>query len=156
LIWRNTHPYVLVDRHEDITDPNRVDEDENCERSIVLYGYVRGTHLKPTMKVHLIGVGDFEMGSIRLLDDPLPAGKRDEEHKVRGPILFCFDRRTQTDGQLTSCISLREQTLKKKDALLFAPLSNVGAVSFDEDAVYIDIAKVNYTKKENLALTRRR
>ena len=45
-----------------------------------------------------------------------------------------------------------KQTLKKKDSLLFAPLSNVGAVSFDKDAVYIDIGRANYTKKENLAL----
>jgi ribosome biogenesis protein BMS1 len=45
--------------------------------------------------------------------------------------------------------------LKKKDALLFAPLSNVGAVSFDKDAVYIDIGRVNYTKKENLDISAR-
>jgi ribosome biogenesis protein BMS1 len=42
------------------------------------------------------------------------------------------------------------KTLKKKDSLLFAPLSNVGAVSFDKDAIYIDIGRVNYTKKEDL------
>jgi ribosome biogenesis protein BMS1 len=46
---------------------------------------------------------------------------------------------------------LSTQSLKKKDSLLFAPLSNVGAVSFDKDAVYIDIGNANYTKKENLA-----
>jgi ribosome biogenesis protein BMS1 len=40
--------------------------------------------------------------------------------------------------------------LKKKDSLLFAPSSNVGAVSFDKDAVYIDIGRANYTKKEDL------
>jgi ribosome biogenesis protein BMS1 len=45
--------------------------------------------------------------------------------------------------------------LKTKDALLFAPLSNVGAVSFDKDAVYIDIGRVNYTKKENLDISTR-
>jgi ribosome biogenesis protein BMS1 len=39
--------------------------------------------------------------------------------------------------------------------LLFAPLSNVGAVSFDKDAVYIDVGRANYTKKENLDLTSR-
>ena len=44
----------------------------------------------------------------------------------------------------------KSQSLNKKDSLLFAPLSNVGAVSFDKDAVYIDIGRVNYTKKENL------
>lgn len=38
---------------------------------------------------------------------------------------------------------------------MFAPLSNVGAVSFDKDSVYIDIGRVNYTKKENLALPAR-
>jgi ribosome biogenesis protein BMS1 len=44
--------------------------------------------------------------------------------------------------------------LKKKD-LLFAPLSNVGAVSFDSDAVYIDIGRATFTKKENLELPAR-
>jgi len=34
-------------------------------------------------------------------------------------------------------------------------LANVGVVSFDNDAVYIDIGKVNYTKSEHLALTDR-
>jgi ribosome biogenesis protein BMS1 len=40
--------------------------------------------------------------------------------------------------------------LKKKESLLFAPLSNVGAVSFDKDAIYIDIGRANYTKKTEL------
>ena len=39
--------------------------------------------------------------------------------------------------------------------MLFAPLSNVGAVSFDKDAVYIDIGRVNYTKKEHLDILER-
>ena len=39
--------------------------------------------------------------------------------------------------------------------MLFAPLSNVGAVSFDKDAVYIDIGRVNYTKKEHLDILAR-
>lgn len=33
---------------------------------------------------------------------------------------------------------------------MFAPLSNVGAVSFDKDAIYIDIGRANYTKKNEL------
>ena len=33
---------------------------------------------------------------------------------------------------------------------MFAPLSNVGAVSFDKDAIYIDIGHAHYTKKENI------
>jgi ribosome biogenesis protein BMS1 len=76
------------------------------------------------MKVHVIGVGDFPMTEVSVLPDPCPLP--DNENK--------------------------KKTLKKKDSLLFAPLSNVGAVSFDKDAVYIDIGRANYTKKENLAL----
>ncbi len=45
--------------------------------------------------------------------------------------------------------------MNKKDSLLFAPLSNVGAVTFDKDAIYIDIGQVNYTKKENLEVGNR-
>jgi GTP-binding protein required for 40S ribosome biogenesis len=52
----------------------------------------------------------------------------------------------------TSSQEKKSQSLNKKDSLLYAPLSNVGAVSFDKDAVYIDIGRVNYAKKENLAL----
>ena len=122
MVWRNTHPYVVVDRHEDITHPNLIDQDPNCDRSITVYGYVRGSHLKPGMKVHMIGVGDFSMAEVSTLPDPCPIP--DKENK-----------------------SLK----KKKDSLLFAPLSNVGAVSFDKDAVYIDIGRANYTKKEDIA-----
>jgi AARP2CN (NUC121) domain len=82
LVWRNTHPYVLVDRHEDVTDPNQVDADETCNRDVVFYGYVRGTHLKPGMKVHVIGVGDFHMREISMLPDPCPIPEKERERTV--------------------------------------------------------------------------
>ena len=122
LVWRNTHPYVVVDRHEDITHPSKIEEDEKCQRSVAFYGYVRGTNLKAGTKVHLIGVGDFEMADLSPLPDPCPI----------------FDKEKES------------QTLNRKDTKLYAPLSNVGNVSFDKDAVYIDIGRANYTKKENL------
>mmetsp|Transcript_28798 Transcript_28798/g.44026 ORF Transcript_28798/g.44026 Transcript_28798/m.44026 type:complete len:1176 (+) Transcript_28798:155-3682(+) len=128
LIWRNTHPYVLVDRHEDITHPNKIAEDPSCDRSITFYGYVRGSHLKLGHKMHMIGVGDFNMTELNFMPDPCPLPIADEQNK----------------------------SLNKKDSKLFAPLSNVGAVSFDKDAVYIDIGQANYTKKENLDLDENR
>lgn len=48
------------------------------------------------------------------------------------------------------------QTLNKKESLLFAPLSNVGAVSFDSDAIYINIGRAHYTKREHIELPARR
>lgn len=83
LVWRNTHPYVVVDRHEDITHPNKVDEDPECDRSVTFYGYVRGTHLKPGMKVHLIGVGDYSMTEVDVLPDPCPLPDHENKKKVR-------------------------------------------------------------------------
>jgi ribosome biogenesis protein BMS1 len=83
LIWRNTHPYILVDRHEDVTDPNEIEEDPECGRTVTFYGYVRGTHLKPSMKVHLIGVGDFLMKDVSKLPDPCPIPDKESERKVR-------------------------------------------------------------------------
>jgi ribosome biogenesis protein BMS1 len=126
LVWRNTHPYLVVDRHEDMTNPNMVEEDPNCERSVTFYGYVRGTNLKANSRLHLIGVGDYNISEISVLPDPCPVPDRDREMK-----------------------SLR------KEALLFAPLANVGVVTFDSDAVYIDIGRANYTKSQNLALSDR-
>lgn len=75
--------------------------------------------------MHLIGAGDYEMSELTVMPDPCPLPDKDKKNT----------------------------NLSRKDALLFAPLSNVGAVSFDKDAVYIDIGRANYTKKENLALT---
>lgn len=94
---------------------------------MVFYGFVRGTHLNPKMKVHLIGVGDYDMADISVLPDPCPLPDKERDRT----------------------------TLSKKDALLFAPLSDVGAVTFDKDAVYIDIRQANFTKKENLAVVSR-
>jgi ribosome biogenesis protein BMS1 len=74
--------------------------------------------------MHLIGAGDFNMSELGVIPDPCPLPSTEKKNN-----------------------------LKKKDSLLYAPMSNVGAVSYDKDAVYIDIGSVNYTKKENLALT---
>ena len=120
LIWRNTHPYVIVDRHEDITPPNVLTDNPMADRTVTLYGYVRGTNIKANMKMHLIGAGDFNMESISAVDDPCPIPDKTK----------------------------KRQTLNKRDALLYAPQSNVGSVRIDRDAVYVDIGKVNYTKKE--------
>lgn len=59
LVWRSTHPYVLCDRMEDITNPGEVAQDQTIDRRVAIYGYLRGANLKLDSKVHLIGVGDF-------------------------------------------------------------------------------------------------
>lgn len=51
LSWRTSHPYVLVDRFEDVTPPERVHMNNKCDRNVTLYGYLRGCNLKKETKV---------------------------------------------------------------------------------------------------------
>uniref|UniRef100_H2YNI1 Uncharacterized protein n=1 Tax=Ciona savignyi TaxID=51511 RepID=H2YNI1_CIOSA len=59
LTWRSSHSYVLADRMEDITDPEKLRVEPHCNRNISVYGYVRGTHLKPSTMVHIPGLSCF-------------------------------------------------------------------------------------------------
>ena len=123
LVWRNTHPYIAIDRVEDMTSVTRLNEDSSCNRDVVLFGYVRGTNLKSNMPVHLIGTGDFNIESITAIGDPCPLPSN----------------------------STNKSSLRKKDILLYAPMANVGRVQMiDKDGLYINIASINYTKPENL------
>jgi len=124
LVWRNTHPYVVVDRVEDITGTQA--SAENDKRDVCLYGYVRGTNLKQNMRVHLIGAGDFDIYSLTALEDPCPM-----EIQLRG-------------GE--------KKNLKAKDTKLFAPMANVGRVQMDNDGLFINIKNVHYTKPEHLQI----
>ncbi|RKO99486.1 hypothetical protein CXG81DRAFT_30194 [Caulochytrium protostelioides] len=109
LIWRNTHPYVLADRVEDITDPAVVQANPKVNRSIAFFGYVRGLPLKQNTPVHIPGVGDFNIDELSHMVDPCPIP--DKERK----------------------------RLDEKAKLLYAPMSDVAGVLYDRDAVYINV-----------------
>ncbi|KAK5851363.1 hypothetical protein PBY51_002165 [Eleginops maclovinus] len=110
LVWQTSHPYVLVDRMEDLTDPEKVRTDPKCDRTVSLYGYLRGTHLKNKGQVHIPGVGDFQVADVNFLPDPcaLPGAQK-------------------------------KRALNEKERLLYAPMAGVGGVVYDKDAVYIDL-----------------
>uniref|UniRef100_A0A674IF82 Bms1-type G domain-containing protein n=1 Tax=Terrapene triunguis TaxID=2587831 RepID=A0A674IF82_9SAUR len=110
LTWQTSHPYVLADRMEDLTNPEDVRVNPKCDRKVSLYGYLRGAYLKNKSQIHMPGVGDFTVSDVSFLPDPcaLP-----EQQKKR--------------------------SLNEKDKLIYAPLSGVGGVVYDKDAVYIDL-----------------
>jgi ribosome biogenesis protein BMS1 len=120
LIWRNTHPYVVADRIEDLTDPELLHRKPNCDRTVTLYGYLRGTNLKPNMRVHIPGAGDHYLADVSVLPDPCPLP--DKERK----------------------------RLDEKNKLIYAPMSDVGGVMYDKDAVYINVPG-HFTKKSAYA-----
>ncbi|MCL7043488.1 hypothetical protein MKW94_017156 [Papaver nudicaule] len=84
--WRAAHPYVLVDRFEDVTPPEKMDKDANCDRNISLYGYLRGCNIKSGIKVHIAGVGDFRLANVTNSADPFRlSSKMEEENDLIEP-----------------------------------------------------------------------
>uniref|UniRef100_A0A8D1TE38 BMS1 ribosome biosis factor n=1 Tax=Sus scrofa TaxID=9823 RepID=A0A8D1TE38_PIG len=110
LTWQTSHPYILADRMEDLTNPEDIRTNIKCDRKVSLYGYLRGAHLKNKSQIHIPGVGDFAVSDVSFLPDPcaLP-----EQQKKR--------------------------CLNEKEKLVYAPLSGVGGVLYDKDAVYVDL-----------------
>lgn len=111
LTWQTTHSYVVVDRVEDLSDPEQVRRNKDMERRISLYGFVRGTPLMTNSDIHIPGCGDFRLKNISHMPDPCPLPTRQ-----------------------------KKQNLGEKDRLIYAPFCGVGGVLCDKDAIYIDVA----------------
>lgn len=130
LVWRNSHPYCLADRFLDITPPTAIEENPKCDRTVALYGYLRGTNF-PALgaRVHIPGVGDLSVSSIESLPDPCPTPHLDQ----------AIAKASGKSGR---------RRLGEKQKLLFAPMSDVGGVLVDKDAVYIDIKSATFNKDD--------
>lgn len=110
LTWRGQHSYVLADRMEDITNQESIRLNPKCDRNVVLYGYVRGIPLKKDTTVHIAGYGDIKIDELHALPDPCPMPSRE-----------------------------KKRNLLEKERLLYAPMSGVGGIVYDKDAVYIEL-----------------
>ena len=128
LIWRNSHPYCLADRFLDVTPPTTVEENPKCDRTVALYGYLRGTNLAADgARVHIPGAGDFNVSAVESLPDPCPTPFMDQAiAKASG--------------------KAQRRRLGEKQKVLFAPMSDVGGVLVDKDAVYIDVKTSTFDK----------
>ncbi|XP_043912218.1 ribosome biogenesis protein BMS1 homolog [Protopterus annectens] len=110
LIWQTSHPYILADRMEDLTNQEEIRVNPKCDRKVSLYGYLRGAYLKNKSQVHVPGVGDFALSDVSFLPDPCPLPEQ-----------------------------LKKRSLNEKEKQIYAPMSGVGGVVYDKDAVYIDV-----------------
>lgn len=121
LVWRNSHYYMLADRMVDLTDPVAIEEYPKVDRKVALYGYVRGLNFpNEGARVHIPGVGDLSVSSVESLPDPCPTPAR-----------------TAAEGK-------GRKRLGEKQKLIYAPMSDVGGVLVDKDAVYIDVPSQNF------------
>lgn len=114
LTWQTAHPYVVVDRLEDLTDPEQVRRNKETDRRVSMYGFVRGTPLMSNSDVHIPGCGDFRLRNVSSMPDPCPLPKKGDKKQ--------------------------RKSLNEKDRLIYAPFSGVGGILCDKDAVYIEIA----------------
>ncbi|CAE7070019.1 unnamed protein product [Rhizoctonia solani] len=119
LVFRNSHPYMLADRLQDLTPRELVRTAPNVDRTVTLYGYLRGTNLREATKVHVPGAGDLAIKSITRLADPCPLPTADSE---------------------------KRRKLSEKQKLIHAPMSDVGGIMYDKDAVYINVPG-NFTRQ---------
>lgn len=119
LIWRNSHPYTVIDSFRDITHPTKIEDDEKCDRSVVLSGYLRGTNFSATnQRVHIPGVGDFAVSSIEALPDPCPTPAMEAAiAKATG--------------------KSNRRRLDEKEKKLHAPMSDRSGLKIDGDAIWI-------------------
>lgn len=119
LVWRNTHPYSIIDSFRDITHPTKIEEDPKCDRSIVLSGYLRGTNFAASdQRVHVPGLGDFTVSGIESLPDPCPTPAMDQ----------AIAKATGKTGR---------RRLDEKEKKLHAPMSDRSGLKIDGDAIWI-------------------
>ena len=132
LQWKMSHPHVVADRMEELTPPQDIENDPLCDRTITLYGYLRGTNLSAIEpKIHIPGVGDFTVSQVSGLIDPCPSPSA--VAKERG-----------TEGR-----KIKRRSLSDKQKIIYAPMSDVGGIMFDKDAVYITVPeKQSFSRQE--------
>lgn len=113
LIFRNQHPYLLADRIQDLTPRESIRLNPKMDRTVTLYGYLRGINLPArNASVHIPGAGDLIVKTVERLPDPCPLPTLDSE---------------------------RRRKMGEKGKLIHAPMSDVGGMTFDKDAVYVNV-----------------
>ncbi|KAH6607416.1 hypothetical protein Trco_003729 [Trichoderma cornu-damae] len=119
LVWRNSHPYTIIDSFRDITHPTKIEQDPRCDRSIVLSGYLRGTNFATQgQRVHVAGLGDFTVSAMEVLPDPCPTPAMEQ----------ALAKMTGKTGR---------RRLDEKEKKLYAPMSDRSGLKIDGDAIWI-------------------
>ena len=67
LTWRTQHAYMVTDRFDVVETPNNPETN-----TVSFYGYIRGTYLDKHNRLHVNGLGDYDISSVTKMDDPCP------------------------------------------------------------------------------------
>ena len=114
------------------------DPDKNV---VSFYGYVRGTYLDKHNRIHLNGLGDYDIASIAKVDDPVPIELKRTVRERQAA-----HAHAKQFGVVKKSKAMR--SLKDKEKILYAPFSNVGTLNFEKSTGYITIPdkQVIYTR----------
>jgi ribosome biogenesis protein BMS1 len=112
--------------------------DNPATNLVSFYGYVRGTYLDQNQRVHINGIGDYQIASLHKLDDPCPIELKRTVKEKQG---------LHTQAKLTGQVK-KLRNLKDKEKVLYAPFSNIGQLNFDKATGYITIpdSQIVYTR----------
>lgn len=133
LKWRNEHAYLLADRVSDLTHPALIEKNNKVDRKIAIYGYLHGTPLPyANARVHIPGIGDLTTKEVERLPDPCPT-----PYAIK-----------QEDAEADGTGPKRRRRLDEKMKTIYAPMSDVGGVLMDKDAVYIDVGTKSFVPGE--------
>ncbi|EOY15232.1 Pre-rRNA-processing protein TSR1 isoform 2 [Theobroma cacao] len=75
--WRNQRPYLMAQKVDMVPDDSNPGK---C--TLLLTGYTRAHSLSVNQLVHVSGAGDFQLGKIEILKDPIPLNARKEHNAM--------------------------------------------------------------------------
>lgn len=140
LKWRNEHAYMLTDRISDLTHPSLIESNPKTDRKVAFYGYLHGSPLSySNAHVHIPGIGDLTVNEAERLPDPCPT-----------PYAIKMEDEKIASGESTG--PKRRRRLDDKLKAIYAPMSDVGGVLIDKDAVYIDVGSKSFVPGEELGV----
>ena len=148
--WVEMSKLASHPRSQDITPRETVRQVPKCDREVTMYGYLRGTNIKPGARVHIAGVGDYTIQVCDIMCDIVVCDKMCDIMSDLLSVLedgwmlnlFLPSLPQELDALPDPCPlpdTIKKRGLNERERLLYAPMADVGGLLYDKDAVYIDI-----------------
>lgn len=64
------HPYIIPDRYDNEKEGQQIEDSEEID--VTFYGWIRGASYRINNKIHIIGLGDYEISKTEIIQDPVP------------------------------------------------------------------------------------
>ena len=103
-------------------------QNDSENNTVSFYGYVRGTYLDKHQRIHVNGLGDYEIKSIQRIEDPCPIELKKTVKQKQEEL-----KQDQSAGKK------RKRNLKDREKVLYAPFSNIGAMNYENTTGFITI-----------------